>query len=274
METLHPLQTLEGDHRIFVRNTFLEVQDQDDLDHKQMLKRSNSWSASSSSDVDPSSVDDFLVPQQPQLRPEHVVWHDSSETTSESAASTAHGRVSMEEKIRMEKVAAVQAKIRELTQSDPMLGEDGPPPEIVYGWSQGSANHDNGKCTPCIHFTTRAGCKHAEACRFCHLEHGEDARRGRHRPCKATRNQCKQLLAQMNDLYKDDPEQKQQAYLKLAQQSPYMKSLLKGVLDSEDTEAAASSTAPRPPGLQDEDRKGSGPSPGRKNGGRKNLISL
>ena len=79
------------------------------------------------------------------------VWHDSSETTSESgtapgklrapragsqrvvhgtlhfsavctfvvsiilpvpAASTAHGRVSMEEKIRMEKVAAVQAKIR------------------------------------------------------------------------------------------------------------------------------------------------------------------
>eukprot|EP00439_Symbiodinium_sp_Y106_P002058 s8321_g1.t1 len=149
-------------------------QDQDDLDHKQMLKRSNSWSASSSSDVDPSSVDDFLVPQQPQLRPEHVVWHDSSETTSESAASTAHGRVSMEEKIRMEKVAAVQAKIRELTQSDPMLGEDGPPPEIVYGWSQGSANHDNGKCTPCIHFTTRAGCKHAEACRFCHLEHGED----------------------------------------------------------------------------------------------------
>lgn len=227
-----------------------------------MLKRSNSWSASSSSDVDPSSVDDFLV------------WHDSSETTSESAASTAHGRVSMEEKIRMEKVAAVQAKIRELTQSDPMLGEDGPPPEIVYGWSQGSANHDNGKCTPCIHFTTRAGCKHAEACRFCHLEHGEEARRGRHRPCKATRNQCKQLLAQMNDLYKDDPEQKQQAYLKLAQQSPYMKSLLKGVLDSEDTEAAASSTAPRPPGLQDEDRKGSGPSQGRKNGGRKNLISL
>ena len=144
--------------------------------------------------------------------------------------------------------------IEELTQSDPMLGEDGPPPEIVllggsgkttdksleilafsrklhracslwgllylaaarYGWSQGSANHvslvalqksspfaracylwshsghtkcsrlfkgsilslcdakDNGKCTPCIHFTTRAGCKHAEACRFCHLEHGED----------------------------------------------------------------------------------------------------
>eukprot|EP00439_Symbiodinium_sp_Y106_P022423 s8321_g2.t1 len=63
----------------------------------------------------------------------------------------------------------------------------------------------------------------------------------------------------MNDLYKDDPEQKQQAYLKLAQQSPYMKSLLKGVLDSEDTEAAASSTAPRPPGLQDEDRKGSAP---------------
>ena len=41
--------------------------------------------------------------------------------------------------------------------------------------------------------------------RACRLQ--QDARRGRHRPCKATRNQCKQLLAQMNDLYKDDPEQ-------------------------------------------------------------------
>ena len=35
----------------------------------------------------------------------------------------------------------------------------------------------------------------------------QDTKRGRHRPCKATRNQCKQLLSQMNDLYKDDPEQ-------------------------------------------------------------------
>ena len=32
------------------------------------------------------------------------------------------------------------------------------------------------KCTPCIHFTTKAGCRHAEACRFCHLEHAEERR--------------------------------------------------------------------------------------------------
>jgi len=266
-----------GDHRIFVRNTFLEVQDQNDLDEKQLLKRSNSWSASSSSDVDPSSVEDFFISQPAHHRPEHVVWQDSSETTSESAASTAHGKPFMDEQVRMEKVAAVQAKIRELTQSDPMLSDDGPPPEITYGWSQGSANHESGKCTPCIHFTTRAGCKHAEACRFCHLEHGEDARRGRHRPCKATRNQCKQLLAQMNELYQDDPEQKRQAYIKLSQQSPYMKSLLKGVLESEEpveeTPAAASS-APRKPGLQREGGQKSASSQGSKGGGRKNLISL
>ena len=29
------------------------------------------------------------------------------------------------------------------------------------------------RCTPCIHFTTKAGCKHGDACRFCHLEHTE-----------------------------------------------------------------------------------------------------
>ena len=32
------------------------------------------------------------------------------------------------------------------------------------------------KCTPCIHFTTKTGCKHGESCRFCHLEHTEDWR--------------------------------------------------------------------------------------------------
>lgn len=35
----------------------------------------------------------------------------------------------------------------------------------------------------------------------------KDAKRGRHRPCKSTRTQCKNILNQMNDLYKDDPEQ-------------------------------------------------------------------
>ncbi|CAJ1350739.1 unnamed protein product, partial [Effrenium voratum] len=266
------LGALEGsDHRLFVRNTFLEVQAEVDLNERQLLKRSNSWSASSSSSMSSASEDyataSTLQQQQPTFAA-HMVWHDTSETTSESGVSGSTAQRSRDDQLRQERVAQVQQKIKELTQADPLLGGDeGPPPEIEYGWSIGSANHESGKCTPCIHFTTKAGCKHGEACRFCHLEHTEDARKGRHRPCKATRNQCKQLLSQMSDLYKDDPEQKRIAYLTLADQSPYMKSLLKSVLDNEE---AAASDAPRRPGLQQEG-KGSTSEGSRS---KKNLISL
>ncbi|CAL1166878.1 unnamed protein product [Cladocopium goreaui] len=225
------LQPRDGsEHRVFVRNTFLEVQDEDEVNEKNALKRSNSWSASSSSSM--SSAEDFVHTLQQQAGPGHMtnhfVWNNDSEVSSESAISgSTVPRSSLEDQLRQERMAQVQAKIRELTQNDPLLsgeGDDMPPADIVYSWSAGSANHAAKKCTPCIHFTTKAGCKHGDACRFCHLEHTEDSKRGRHRPCKATRNQCKHLLWQMNDLYKDDPEQKRIAYQTLAEQSPYMKS--------------------------------------------------
>eukprot|EP00435_Cladocopium_sp_Y103_P041204 s156_g11.t1 len=270
------LQPRDGsEHKVFVRNTFLEVQDEDEVNEKNALKRSNSWSASSSSSM--SSAEDFVHTLQQQAGPGHMtnhfVWNNDSEVSSESAISgSTVPRSSLEDQLRQERMAQVQAKIRELTQNDPMLsgeGDDMPPADIVYSWSAGSANHAAKKCTPCIHFTTKAGCKHGDACRFCHLEHTEDSKRGRHRPCKATRNQCKHLLSQMNDLYKDDPEQKRIAYQTLAEQSPYMKSLLKGVLDPEEASAL---DAPRRPGLQQDGR--AKPSEGSGKSKKKNLISL
>jgi len=268
------LQQREGsEHKVFVRNTFLEVQDEGEVNERNALRRSNSWSASSSSSMSSASEDFVHTLQQaagPGHMTNHFVWNDSSEVSSESGISgSTVPRSSLEDQLRQERVAQVQAKIRELTQNDPLLSgeaDDMSPENIVYSWSAGSTNHAAKKCTPCIHFTTKTGCKHGESCRFCHLEHTEDTKRGRHRPCKATRNQCKQLLSQMNDLYKDDPEQKRIAYQTLAEQSPYMKSLLKGVLDPEE---AAALDAPRRPGLQD-----GRASEGSLKSKKKNLISL
>eukprot|EP00434_Breviolum_minutum_P031910 symbB.v1.2.028219.t1/scaffold2970.1/size66223/1 len=121
-----------------------------------------------------------------------------------------------------------------------------------YGQSIGSKGHGRGKC-----------CEYGSRCMFCHLEHSSqtDNKKNRHRPCKAARQQYKQTIQKIHEEYKDDkPEQKQKALGKIADASPYMRSLLKG-LDGKEEEnedsgrrdtLAASSTSemPRVPGLQ------------------------
>eukprot|EP00440_Ansanella_granifera_P029781 gb/GFBE01032349.1/.p1 GENE.gb/GFBE01032349.1/~~gb/GFBE01032349.1/.p1 ORF type:complete len:138 (+),score=25.96 gb/GFBE01032349.1/:1-414(+) len=77
------------------------------------------------------------------------------------------------------------------------------------------------------------GCKHGDACRFCHYEH-DDLKKSRHRPCKATRKQCKQLLERVNNVCKDDVSQKEVAMQELADKSPYMRSLLKRFQEEEE----------------------------------------
>lgn len=85
-----------------------------------------------------------------------------------------------------------------------------------------------------------------------------DNKKNRHRPCKAARQQYKQTIQKIYEEYKDKPEQKQKALGKIADASPYMRSLLKGLDGKEEDEieepkkikAASAPEMPRVPGLQ------------------------
>lgn len=117
-----------------------------------------------------------------------------------------------------------------------------------------------------------------------------DNKKNRHRPCKAARQQYKQTIQKIYEEYKDNPDQKKKALERIAETSPYMRSLLKGLGEKDEDEVLArlgqavdeKELAPRVPGLQNPGELGpspasassSAPSPNPESKAGKSLISL
>ncbi|CAK0867611.1 unnamed protein product [Prorocentrum cordatum] len=95
--------------------------------------------------------------------------------------------------------------------------------EVLMKASKGSAQHFAGICRPCLYMNTQVGCRNGVDCNFCHVPH---KRKRRARPSKATRMQCKQLVAMLDSAYGDDDSQVVQAAETLAADSAYMRSIL------------------------------------------------
>jgi len=95
--------------------------------------------------------------------------------------------------------------------------------EVLMKASKGSAQHFAGICRPCLYMNTQVGCRNGVDCKFCHVPH---KRKRRARPSKATRMQCKQLVAMLDSAYGDDDSQVVQAAETLAADSAYMRSIL------------------------------------------------
>lgn len=83
------------------------------------------------------------------------------------------------------------------------------------------ALHNSGECRPCLYHNSKRGCVNGNNCRFCHLAHGKKTR-----PCKAKRNECKQIADMLHTVYGEDTEEFKQAATKLSAQSPYMRTIL------------------------------------------------
>ncbi|CAE7503299.1 unnamed protein product [Symbiodinium natans] len=306
-------------HMVQVRNTFLEVQTQEDVERKSTSSRprSKSWTGSSSSNScnENSSADAekeqwYAVTTSGQAH--HSVFEENSSSASSAleSVSTSWENALHEfnnsaapttrrlqpplppapaPKDNAQAAQAVQSRIEAIEE---FLEEDYQP---QYGQSIGAKGHGRGKCTPCTRILVRPGCDFGARCMFCHLEHSHhtDSKKNRHRPCKAARQQYKQTIQKVYEEYKDNPERKKKALEKIAETSPYMRSLLKGLGEKDEDEVLArlgqaveeELSAPRVPGLQPPGEvplssasaasaSASSASPTPKSQGGKSLISL
>ncbi|CAK9018295.1 unnamed protein product [Durusdinium trenchii] len=257
----------QGDPRLHlqVKNTFLDVQTHEEMERRYPRMRSKSWDGSTSSSNSCSGTGDSdMGPEQygygayagysglgarqepPQdAHPGHhwvVQENSSSASVSDSAGETAQSyrdfmweleRGQRDAGIPVPREAQQAPEVKATPQSEPDADDDFQP---EYGQSVGSKGHGRGKCTPCTRVLVRPGCEYGARCMFCHLEHSSqtDTKKSRHRPCKAARQQYKQTIQKIAQEYKDKPEQKQKALGKIADASPYMRSLLKGMGEAED----------------------------------------
>eukprot|EP00747_Dinoflagellata_sp_TGD_P105703 gnl/TRDRNA2_/TRDRNA2_169632_c1_seq4.p1 gnl/TRDRNA2_/TRDRNA2_169632_c1~~gnl/TRDRNA2_/TRDRNA2_169632_c1_seq4.p1 ORF type:complete len:254 (+),score=21.34 gnl/TRDRNA2_/TRDRNA2_169632_c1_seq4:101-862(+) len=91
-------------------------------------------------------------------------------------------------------------------------------------WSVGSELHESNECKPCIWLRHPSGCNKGEGCNYCHLYHPKSRRT---RPSKEFRAKCKDLVAQLDERFPDDP----QPFVEAARtMGKYMENILKGRL--------------------------------------------
>lgn len=121
------------------------------------------------------------------------------------------------------RLGAASARSESVEDGEEEEQEDALGEEDLVQPSKGSAQHYAGTCRPCLYMNTQVGCRNGADCNFCHVPH---KRKRRARPSKATRMQCKQLVAMLDSVYGEDDAQVTQAAENLAADSAYMRSIL------------------------------------------------
>lgn len=197
-----------GDTHLIVKNGFIS---EAGADCEKQLVRSNSWSvfsSSTSSQQDSNSSQGNIArakdaSRQQRDAPPHFTWEENSNSFDVSDSSDGISR------------AVDDAADVGLERTD----------TPIFGPTDGGKLHESGQCVPCIHILHGFSCARGQNCRFCHFEH-DDAKKSRRRPCKSTRNRCKQALDELMEKYKDDPETKQQEMQRLVSRHPYVATLV------------------------------------------------
>lgn len=115
-------------------------------------------------------------------------------------------------------MAAASTELQDDSVADSTMPQEGDP-----RWSKGSSLHADGKCKPCHYVHTKLGCLNGQECTFCHIPHSS---KSRPRPCKTKRMQCKRILNMIETAATRDPQQFAEATKVLANQSPYLRSVL------------------------------------------------
>lgn len=94
--------------------------------------------------------------------------------------------------------------------------------------------HEQGTCQPCLYANSKSGCLNGAACRFCHFPH---SKKKRPRPCKAKRQQCKQIVNYIQANFAEDSPEFQDASARLSMGSSYMRSLFGIALQAGENQA-------------------------------------
>eukprot|EP00931_Biecheleriopsis_adriatica_P068805 TRINITY_DN42704_c0_g1_i1.p1 TRINITY_DN42704_c0_g1~~TRINITY_DN42704_c0_g1_i1.p1 ORF type:complete len:305 (+),score=51.83 TRINITY_DN42704_c0_g1_i1:37-951(+) len=250
----------KGSNHVIVKNTFLGVES-DHGDENGKLLRSSSWSASSGSlSSSDSAFRKGLVPgfsSKSSRRPPRQFVLKGAEDSSSSSSEVPFNDL----KANAVTVSGERSDVKESSKNGAHgthggdevgsktfslqdLEIDDIDRNIEYGWSVGSEEHGSGQCSPCLYLLVKNGCRHGTNCKFCHMEHDEDRRKSRHRPCKAVRKQCRKLLSRV-DGGCQDPVQVQEAYEKLKgnKNHPYMRNLIQGALEKSSMDTATSAAS-------------------------------
>mmetsp|Transcript_10904 Transcript_10904/g.20546 ORF Transcript_10904/g.20546 Transcript_10904/m.20546 type:complete len:204 (+) Transcript_10904:60-671(+) len=109
---------------------------------------------------------------------------------------------------------------------------DGTPSEMPLPNAVLTVGHAYGNCNPCVLFSTRRGCSRGHGCSYCHMPH-VDKQKTPHRPRKQTRDKYKQTIVRLLSENQDDVDRAQHQLQELCRRSPYLRSLLQGLLDGD-----------------------------------------
>lgn len=233
--------------KVVIKNTFLEVVDSAPVSLKFARSRSDAdlrtLSSSSRASTDTMLPDEppWQATEQSRQPPVAVLAAAPAESNADANAAVAAwgsrrglppGGFLNERLVEAQDVSAEPAEETEAAglsdDTSQFLPEDtlDGDQEGQPGWSIGSELHASGACKPCLYKNSRLGCLNGEACRFCHLS--GHARKSRARPSKSTRVQCKQIATMLDQVFGSDPQSFAEASQRLASQSSYMRSILKG----------------------------------------------
>lgn len=184
----------------------------------------------------------------------HTVWEGDS-SSSGSAVAVGAGQAT-----HSSAVESAEASKGSSNKKGPWRAHKSDVENPEYGWSQGAEKHDGGKCNPCMALITASGCKSGEDCLYCHLDHDDEYKQKRRRPCKSTRKRCKNLVDKINEQYKDDPEGRREAMELLVGKSPYLRSIALASLGDSDGEKPSlqEETQGEKPALQEDVGKSEG----------------
>lgn len=232
-----------GDVTLVVKNTFLSYEE------LQTLRRSQSWSVSSSSrsHTSSSSRRERLAAtlQQPPVEGagEHVVFSDASSSSSnhrcqnDAAAMVGPAGSSM---------AEPDASTEKYDDDDEELLEFMRESGDAQTWTQPFEElttltlHELGRCQPCFFFV-RGACESDQNCAFCHLSHTKTSQLGRRpRPSKAVRQQCRDMKRMLEENCMD-PQAREQITSELAKTNKYFARLTRW--NDSDTTSPASAAA-------------------------------
>lgn len=210
--------------RLVVRNTFYTVVSQEEEeDAKRVMTRSYSDGelTQNSNNTPRSSQRNRLnapldLEKSKSNRSERSSMHSASaRSTGTSAISDVESYSGPRQDSTFETLASSMASDESVSRPD--AAKDAPQATT----SLGNALHDSGQCKPCVYFSSEMGCHKGANCRFCHAAH---RRKGRQRPCKSTRNQCKKVVDLLDTV---EDAALHEASMQLAAQSNYMRQLLK-----------------------------------------------
>lgn len=231
-DTADDADDMEGYH-LTTRNTFIDVV------RSPGVQRSQSWSETGSSDSRSSSLlgsvaanecpAEVLAEHKPSPvnpAPKHILYPDQSSSSS-SHNGSARGRGRGRQRPADDERDAPTEQPDASSSSSANRGKGQSTIEVNCNSPELKKflEHELGQCTPCKSFlNSQEGCLRGDACRFCHLPHEV---KHRARPSKHTRIRCQEMLAKLEDQYKDSPEEKARIQEEIGKTNPYFDSLVR-----------------------------------------------